>query len=177
MKRIIFIFLLSISFVAHSQTELQRQTSLEAGIFSIGVNHQQPLSRTIMADISAGYGSSIYSYSSYYSRNLSFVFLDFSPFTRVELKHIYNRQKRLNKGKDISFNRGNFIGLQNKMIFIDKKNLTMINEFHWGVQTELAKKFLMNFHLGIGYYNNIKDSYDKGTFFPSIGFHFRYILF
>lgn len=174
MKRIIFIFLVSISFVAHSQTELQRQTSLEAGIFSLGVNHQQPLSRTIMADISAGYGSSTYSY---YSGSLSFAYFDFSPFTRVELKHIYNRQKRLNKGKDISFNRGNFIGLQNKMIFIDKKNLTMINEFHWGVQTELAKKLLMNFHLGIGHYNNVKDSYDKGTFFPSIGFYFRYILF
>lgn len=173
MKNIFVIIFLGISFGMKAQTELVQQTGIEASILSLSVNHQQPLTKSLLADISLGYSSRFY--SGY--NGVSFYVAEFSPFTRVEFKQFYNRKKRLNKGKNLDFNHGNFIGIQNKLVFVDKYHLTMLNEFHWGVQTQLADNFLLNFHIGVGHYKNLKNADDNGNFFPTVGLNFRYILF
>lgn len=172
MKKILLYCLWAVSFGVKAQTELKRQTGLEATIISLSVNHQQPLAKHLLADISLGFGSSSVSspgHLNYYSGL-------FSPFGRVSLKWFYNRTKRLNNAKSLDFNHGNFLGFQNKMVFIGQRQLTMLNELHWGVQTQLSNRFLLQFHLGLGYHQNLAMK-QAGGFYPAIGLNFRYVLF
>ncbi|MDO5608990.1 MAG: hypothetical protein Q4G08_11105 [Capnocytophaga sp.] len=103
----------------------------------------------------------------------------FAPYTRAGLKYFYNLQKRIEKGKSIKHNHGNFVGFQNKFFYgsANPTGTTMLNEVHWGVQTELSGKFLFTFHVGVGHFYNIEEKYRVGRVTPTIGVRFKYILF
>lgn len=99
----------------------------------------------------------------------------FSPFTRLSFRRVYNRSRRLEKGRSIVNNAGNYIAFQNKLSFGGSVYGTvMINEFHWGTQLPLGNKFIFEAHTGLGMFNNIDMKVTK--LFPTVGFKFSYVI-
>lgn len=177
MKKIILIFLVSFPFFAKAQQDiaLERQIGVDATFLGAGVFIEQPLSTNILAEISAGVGSSV----SRTLGNISYTYNDFRPYTRIELKRFYNRDNRVRKNKNVLFNKGNYIGIQNKLYYgvkaDEETQAVMINELHWGIQAELESRLLLNFHIGLGYATT-KDSSHSGLL-PAIGFKIKYVIF
>ncbi|ATA67363.1 hypothetical protein [Capnocytophaga cynodegmi] len=168
-------------FFTYAQSDLQRQFSLEASIISLGIAYEQPLLKNTEAELSAGIIDFFKSEMGYSINSLT---EKFSPYTKVALRHYYNRNHRERKGKDNSFNKGNFIAFQNKILYgaTRDNDIRMINEVHWGVQTQLIKKLLFTFHIGIGHY--YRKSYIKQEsnskywlFAPTLGLKLKYVLF
>lgn len=172
MKKKFFILAGFFSIFGFSQkTPLQKQLGIEATFTGVAVSYELPLSNNILTDISAGVANGTVTGNS----SFTYSYFDFfKPFTRVEVKRYYNRDNRVQKGKDINNNRGNFIGIQNKIYYGGVTTETMmINEIHWGTQTELAKKLLFTFQIGAGHYMN----YDKDyMFFPTMGLKVKYVF-
>ena len=161
MKRLVLLFIFSCigaSIYAQEDTSLIKQFGLEANLVSpgVGASYELPLLK--------GWGS---------------VAIDdsrFKPYTRIAVKYYYNRDKRARKGKEINNNRGNFIGIQNKLMYGDITTETTfaLNEIYWGVQTEIAKNMLLTFHIGGAHYYRK----DKEHFYsPLIDLRVKYILF
>lgn len=173
MKKYTFLILLLLfSFFGYSQDiALKRQFSVDAAFVGLGITYEQPLSENILVEGSAGIGSSVYVGAS----SINIQFLEFSPYTRLEFRRFYNRDNRLRKGKEINDNRGSFIGIQNKIMYNANSGRVMFNEIHWGVQTEIAKKMLLTFHIGLGHGMNLQTK--DYIFFPTLGLRAKYILF
>ncbi len=77
-----------IPFIGQAQDiSLGRQIGLDASFLSAGVFYQQPLSETILAELSAGVGSSVTKSTG----SFGYIYDDFRPYTRIELKRFYNR--------------------------------------------------------------------------------------
>ena len=98
------------------------------------------------------------------------------PYTRIGIKYYYNRDNRVRKGKEINNNRGNFLGLQNKVMYgvVTDDSTVLLNEIHWGVQTEIARNLLLTFQIGgAHYYTKAKNNY----FSPLLDLKIKYIIF
>ncbi len=100
-------------------------------------------------------------------------------FLSSQLKYLYNRRKKLNKGKKMINNVGNFIGLKTKYSFgkADTYNLnpSFLLSAQWGLQIPLGNKFLFTPHVGLGYLQDLDTSH--GMLYPSIDFKFSFKLF
>ena len=175
MKKIIFVLLISLPFLVKAQDiAMKRQIGADATILGIGAFIEQPLSTKILAEVSAGIGSSVTKSDG----STSYLYDAFRPYTRIGLKRFYNRDNRVRKNKDISFNKGNYIGLQNKLYYgiksSEETHAVMINELHWGVQAELESRLLLNFHIGVGYVST-KNSLYSGVL-PTFGLKIKYVI-
>lgn len=153
---------------------LEKQFGIEANLFTpgFGVSYELPISQNILFDFAGGFGMPLMKYTGRVEIGAAFI----KPYTRIEGKYYYNRVRRARKGKEINNNRGNFIGLQSKVMFSpDSDNFTiMLNEVHWGVQTEIAKKLLLTFQIGAAhYYTKEKEHY----YSPILDFKVKYVLF
>lgn len=141
MKRIVILFIFSCigaSIYAQEDTSLIKQFGLEANLVSpgVGASYELPLSKRFLSDFTAGLATPLL-------KGWGSVAIDdsrFKPYTRISVKYYYNRDKRARKGKEINNNRGNFIGIQNKLMYGDITTETTfaLNEIYWGVQTEIA---------------------------------------
>lgn len=177
-KKLFFLAFLSV-WAAKAQEPLERFTLLEAKIIGLGVDHQEPLTKTMLLDASLGMGITSIIYGDSYS-----FLMPFTPnlYTKVELREYYNRNRFT------TLNKGNYIGIQSKVI-ATKKEIFMFNDIHWGIQRELSQKMVMSFHIGIGRYVYLHKSaesrifppekYRKSEiiFSPSLMIEFKYILF
>ena len=177
MKRLVLLFILSCigAFIyAQEDTSLIKQFGLEANLVSpgVGASYELPLSKRFLSDFTAGLATPLL-------KGWGSVAIDdsrFKPYTRIAVKYYYNRDKRARKGKEINNNRGNFIGIQNKLMYGDITTETTfaLNEIYWGVQTEIAKNMLLTFHIGGAHYYRK----DKEHFYsPLIDLRVKYILF
>lgn len=176
MKRIVYLLAMCVPFISKAQDiSLDRQIGIDVSFLSIGAFYEQPISKNILAEISAGIGSS----ATKSTGSFGYIYNDFHPYTRIELKRFYNRDNRIRKNKNISFNKGNYIGFQNKIFYgietSEEDHIVMINELHWGVQAELEKRLLLNFHVGLGYATTKYRSYSGLV--PTIGLKIKYALF
>lgn len=175
-KIILFIIFFYIGLSIHAQvdTSLQRQFGVEVNLISpgIGGSYELPLSRNFLSDFAGGFGLPIV-------KGWGSIGIDdgrINPYTRVGIKYFYNRNNRVKKGKEINNNRGNFIGIQNKMMYglVTYDATFILNELHWGVQTEIAKKMLLTFQIGGAHYYT-KEGYNYYS--PLLDVKFKYILF
>lgn len=173
-KIILFLMFLGITTFSYAQEDisLKKQFGIEANLIGGGVSYELPLSQKFLADFSGGFGLPI-------AKGWGSVAIDNSrikPYTRIEIKRYYNRDNRLQKGKEINDNRGNFIGIRNKMMYgvVTDDSTVALNELFWGVQTELAPKLLFTFQIGgAHYYTKDKHNY----FSPLLDLKIKYILF
>lgn len=178
MKKIFLLLVFSfvgISIYAQSDISLQKQFGVKANLVApgFGAFYELPVSQKVLSDFTLGFGMPIL-------KAWGSVEIDDSrikPYTRIGVRYYYNRAKRLRKGKEIEYNRGNFLGIQNKIMYGPISNdLTTIflNEVYWGVQTEIAKNLVLVFHIGgAHYYTRYKEHY----YSPLLDFKIKYILF
>lgn len=159
MKRFFLLLVIlgaGISVYAQHQTQqesaLQKQFGFEVNLVSpgFGVSYELPISKRFLLDFAGGFGMPMHKREGSLVINSG----EINPYTRFELKYYYNRDRRLRKGKEINNNRGNFIGAQSKLMFgLTHDDATIaLNEIHWGVQTEIAKKLLLTFQIGAAHY-------------------------
>jgi hypothetical protein len=106
----------------------------------------------------------------------------FSSVLRLEPRYYYNLEKRINKGKDISNNAGNFFGLNinyrpSTVIYRTKDYLTPIESFSivpkWGLRRNLGKNFNYELGAGLGFRHEFKgEDYGELDLHLRIGYTF-----
>jgi hypothetical protein len=177
MKKTVLLFIYSfigISIYAQDENYLQKQFGVEANLVApgFGVSYELPISRRFLTDIYGGFGMPI-------AKGWGSIAIDdghIKPYTRIGIKYYYNRDNRVRKGKEINNNRGNFLGLQNKVMYgvVTDDSTVLLNEIHWGVQTEIARNLLLTFQIGgAHYYTKAKNNY----FSPLLDLKIKYIIF
>lgn len=105
-----------------------------------------------------------------------------TPFLDLQARKYYNFQKREDKGKNTSFNSGNFVGLRGLFIgpriagnvYLDNDHAVIVGPI-WGLQRKSGESFNFLFTLGPAYYFDLTG---LGDFLPlnvevNIGWHIK----
>lgn len=179
-KTVLFLMLIVVTF-CNAQNNDNNATALgtvNLGLHGAEFSYELPLSNSFMWENSLGLGMGSRASS---NSNASYTFvLDAPvPYFKSELKYVYNRNKRVRKNRSVRNNSGNYIGLQTKYSFGNQGyfdlNETLLTEFHWGIQRSLGKRFLFNFHLGVGVLQDYNTN--RAAVTPTLGINFGYKLF
>lgn len=181
MNKVFLIFLIAVTAICGAQDNDNNPAAMgtiNLGLHGVEFSYELPLSNSFMWEnsIGAGMGSSASNNSSaQYTLDLARP----TPYFKSELKYVYNRNKRISKNKSVINNSGNYIGLQTKYSVGNTRyinlNETVLTELHWGIQRSLGKKFLFNFHIGIGALHDFR--YNATAVSPTLGINFGYLLF
>lgn len=183
MKNIIlaalFTGLLHSSFAQANNTDnnLSNLIKLDLALQGIGFTFEPRIYKKMTIDFSAGAGGG---YDVSEDRlGYEYNFLQPAFYFSVTPKYFYNIQKRIDKGKSIQFNSGNYIGLRLKYntasiaANIYLRDALLIN-LHWGLQRAIGNKWTYTTHIGAGYAKDINSQF--GTIYPALDFKFSYIL-
>lgn len=180
MKKILFLIVLSAYTLAVSAQTYQK---LEAGINGIGVSLEMPVSHKITIEPFIGLGPSYYIHNNNYELSkeirYSWALLEPSFHGSVYAKYFYSKNSRIEKGKSLLFNSGNFIGVKVKYV---SKTLsipqyycnTLILNLNWGGQFNLGKHWMYGYSVGIGYGYNLDTS--LGLLYPALDLKIAYVL-
>jgi hypothetical protein len=111
--------------------------------------------------------------------NIDYQWQIFNPafYFSATPKFFYNRQKRIEKGKSVKLNSGNYIGLRVKYTTgsIDPqpsiREALFIN-LHWGLQRAISNRWSLNAHIGAGYAQDLTNQF--GTIYPALDFKLSY---
>ncbi|WP_445748745.1 hypothetical protein [Polaribacter sp.] len=179
MKKLIYLLMLFVLNLFSQEESLENQFKLEYNLLGVGVSYEIPISEKFLIDFGAGVGGGVDNAESYvWDFNSSL-----AAYFKGEFKYLYNREKRLKKGKSLENNAGNYIAFQTKYFtgrfseidIFNPLNRAILNEFHWGLQRSLGGNWLFNFHIGFGFLRNIDEDYNLLS--PALGLKFSYKLF
>lgn len=183
-----FFFLGITSLIAQKlpiDTPLQNLSKVELGFQGVGYAYELGLSRDFAIDFASGFGwgHSINEGELVYCLNL----LNPSIYLTANPKLFYNRKRRIENGKSIRLNSGNYFGLLVKMttpkifssapdILIDpnESRFSLLTNIHWGMQRALGSRWLFNGHLGLGIASDLKYGYRLG--YPALNLKFSYLI-
>jgi hypothetical protein len=159
---------------------LQSLTKLDLGLRGIGFSYEPALGNKIAIDLSAGFGGGYYVSDNYFEYR--WIILDPAFFVIVNPRWYYNRLKRLDKGKNMIGNAGNYLGLAIKYASStiggspDISDALLFN-LHWGLQRAMGNTWVFNTHFGIGYAIDATDlNKSPGAFYPAFDIRFAYLL-
>lgn len=169
-------------------TQLVNMASVEAGLHGMGLGYEHVFTDKWVVNLSTGLGRGYFIDDPAFYNGFSSSFIINQPvaYFRSNFKYLYNREKRLSKGKGILNNSGNYIGFQIKYttrrVFgstewdqsRDPQNRTLLNEVHWGIQRPLGQNFLFNFHLGLGFGADF--DFKNSQLYPALGLQFAYVF-
>ncbi len=158
MKKIIIILIIIISINSYSQTKTASVEKsiygIQTGLFGVWVNTESRLSDKISLKSEIGFdfgaGKTIL--------DDKFTFLA-TPSITAEPRFYYNLNKRLDKGKNISKNSGNFISIKSTFnpdtfVISNKDNITVDNQLRivpsWGIKRVYGKHFTLETGAGYG---------------------------
>ena len=153
-------------------TQLSSLIKLDLGGQGLGLTYEPRLSDKILLDISGGVGPGYDIGEGFLEVNYAYpaMYLSLTP------KYYYNRQKRIEKGKESQLNSGNYIGIRIKYVGAnDYYRNSMLANLHWGMQRALGRRWTFNFHVGGGYAQDI--DYNFGTIYPAVDFAFSYVFY
>lgn len=159
-------------------TPLKSLTKLDLGFGGVGFSYEPRLSNKMTIDLSAGVGGG---YSVSEDRvDYRWDLLQPSIYFIVNPKLYYNRQRRINKGKSVLNNSGNYFGLRIKYTTESissgnyyARDAALVN-LHWGMQRAVGKKWIFNAHAGLGYAGDIGTGF--GTPYPALDVKFAYLF-
>lgn len=176
-------FLLSFGQDPKSDAKLSSLLMLDLGGQGIGLTYERRLSNKMAADISAGIGGGHDIGEGFFEINYGYPAFYFS----LTPKYFYNRQKRIDKGKETLFNSCNYLGLRFKFVAANSRRVdiygnsalnvyrnSVLGNIHWGLQRALGRHWAFNFHIGAGYAEDI--DYGFGTIYPAVDFKFSYVF-
>ena len=164
--------LISFCFFTFSSINAQNQPSVEDGLFSVniltpGLEYELGLTSSTTLDLRVGSGFA-------YRKGTFGEGFGVFPVFNVQYRHYYNLEKRLEKGKNISDNSGNYIALSGAV----QSGKPIIGDLEytegyfgvigpvWGLQRYYGSGFKLDLNLGGGYAFNESG----GSFFsPIIG--------
>lgn len=183
-KVLLFLFLLSQAFRTFAQNAIPDSsivslTKLDLGFQGVGLSYEPRINSKMAIDFAAGVGGG-YNVSEV-RVNYRWSFSQPSLYFMVTPKIYYNRKRRIEKGKDVRNNAGNYWGI--KVTYTSGNNASdyrnsvspsgLIN-LHWGIQRSLGDKWILNAHAGLGYAKDFPDGF--GTIYPALEFKFSYLF-
>lgn len=168
-----------------SLPSLQFIPKLEIGLVQgIGLTAEIPINQMSIFELGTGLGSGYTIFENEFANTWA---LDNPAFyLQAKYKLYYNRQKRLDKGKSILNNSGNYVGFRFKYASreLNPANISGINfyefhqvtlwDIHWGIQRTMGKRFLFNLNLGLGY--GYDWDFENGMVYPAGDVRFSYKL-
>ncbi len=179
-KTIVLVFILT-SFTIYSQKQSENQLEylgkINLGLHGLEFSYEYAFAKNFIWEnnIGIGMGMSNYYRKTYYTFDIDRP----TPFFKSEIKYIYNRKKRGLKGKPLINNSGAYIGLQAKYSFGSSKSLeknkALLTEIHLGSQKNIGKRFLFNYHFGLGLLSDFDTKIERLS--PTAGIRLGYILF
>jgi len=172
MKKSIFLIYFLFSFTVFAQekfTDVRTEKVFRINFINPGAELELPTGArtTFSAGIGAGYNGSYPDLS--IKKESGFLYI-IAPFLDLQQKWYYNFDKRINKGKSIVNNSGNFLSLR----FLTRgpsieENVVRSTEYDfaisptWGIQRSINEKIHLLFDVGPMYYF---DGEGRGNFFP-----------
>ena len=177
----ILVLLLTVNISALAQklgsNSLHTLNKFDIGFGGIGYSYEKKLDHFITVDLNVGIGGSYDISEDHFNYQLNP--LKPSLYASINPKFFFNNKKRSFQNKTQLLNSGNYFG--GRIKYATKSispnlysNDILLFNIHWGLQRAISKRFLMNFHSGIGYADNIDSTFD--TVYPSIEFKFSYVL-
>jgi hypothetical protein len=160
-----------------AETSLKNLVKIDLAFTGIGVSCELPLSQKTLLKCEAGLGGGYEIYSDRY-RYLWDITAP-SAYFNLHGKYYYNRAARLEKGKTLQFNSGNFLGFHAKYVtpslWIDNNYNynALLAGFHWGFQYKIGKHWSYEFYIGPGI---AFDMSETATPFLDTNIKFSYIL-
>lgn len=157
---------------------LVTQGKVDLGFSGLGLSIETPVSNKVLLEMAAGLGAG-------YRVNEDFryrmYFDDPAAFASVHMKYYYNQERRVSKGRPVSYNAGNFFGIKAKYtsptLWEKQTWHTLLTGFHWGMQRKMGKYFLYQFNVGIGVAIDLENKNPNHiTPFPDLNFRISYVL-
>lgn len=186
-KRNIFyisgIFMLFVCSMTAFSQELTTVHKIGLGLHGLDYAYEIPVARKITIEPFVGFGPSYNLHEEDFVMarlNWHWVILNPSVHLGVNGKYIYNRDRRVARGKSLLFNSGNFIGVKVKYIsrpLTNKPNFysnTLFSTVSWGGQHNLGRHWNFSYAAGVGYGYNIDFPYSM--FFPALDLKVAYVL-
>ncbi|WP_324068526.1 MAG: hypothetical protein RSE15_10890 [Flavobacterium sp.] len=187
MKYTIMILSIFLSMISHNcftqdiktdTTALPYLQKAEFNVFGVGVAYELPVAKGFTLDSGMGFSSG----AEIINNKIKFQKSLFEPafYLKSELKYYYNRYVRVAKKLSTRNGEGSYFAIQNKFVsqrlFDSKTRLSnvLLYEVHWGIQRNLYKNFLFNFHIGLGRSNDFTTG--GSTFYTSLGVKVSYLL-
>lgn len=187
MKYIIMILSIFLSMISQNcftqdiktdTTALPYLQKAEFNVFGVGVAYELPVAKGFTLDSGMGFSSG----AEIINNKIKFQKSLFEPafYLKSELKYYYNRYVRVAKKLSTRNGEGSYFAIQNKFVsqrlFDSKTRLSnvLLYEVHWGIQRNLYKNFLFNFHIGLGRSNDFTTG--GSTFYTSLGVKVSYLL-
>lgn len=158
------------------EDNVTNQGRIDLSLSGLSIAYELPVSRKVAFEaavgLGAGYDVSDGGYSYHYYLD------DPSAFATLGVKYLYNRPKRVEKGKSLDYNSGNYWGVKAKYatttIINDFNYETMLFGIHWGVQRRLSNHISYGFNLGIGYGFDLSEYKGVGSLFPDCNIRISY---
>ncbi|PKP40360.1 MAG: hypothetical protein CVT96_09160 [Bacteroidetes bacterium HGW-Bacteroidetes-13] len=158
---IYFIFILSGNFIFSQQATVEKSIfGVQTGFLGVWINHEARLAPKFALrseiGLEAGYAGGSFQNDVFF----------FAPTLKLEPRYYYNLQKRLDKGKSITKNSGNFFAINTLytpdwFVISSESNLDVVETLSvipkWGIRRVVGEHFTYEVGIGIGYqYSNYK---------------------
>jgi hypothetical protein len=156
---------------------IQTLSKLELGFQGIGYGYETALGKNTSIDFSAGLGGGY----EIYNTEIAYGWSLFEPslYFSVTPKLYYNRQRRLEKGRSIAFNSGNYFGIRLRVTSPSINpdygtRFSSLMNMHWGLQRPVGSKWLFNTHIGLGVARDLTFKYQ--LIYPAFDLKFSYLF-
>jgi len=151
---------------------------VEFSLLSAGFNYEFPIRKNLSLDSSVGFASG----AKVFNQKMSYEFSILNPcfYFKSELKYYYNRYVRIAKKLPTRNGEGSYFAFQNKFmtqrLFDENSSLSniMMTEVHWGIQRNIYRNFLFNFHVGLGRSYDFTTS--ESSNYTSFGLKVSYLI-
>lgn len=145
------------------------------GLQGIGLTFEPRLGNSFTTDFSLGAGGGYNITES----SIEYQVLKPALYFSITPKYFYNIKRRINNGKSVQFNSGNYFGIRIKYNSpLDKKTgsirNSMLTNVHWGMQRSIGNHWTFNAKVGAGHAYNT--DYSVGLIYPALDFTFSYII-
>lgn len=157
------------------KNQLSGLTKLDLRLPGIGLTFVPWIGNSVTTDLSFGFGGGY----NIFEGSLDYDVIKPALYFSATPKYFYSLKKRINKGRTVQYNSGNYIGVRLKYNTpLHKKSdiirNSILTNIHWGSQRVIGNRWTFNYHIGIGYAHDI--DYGVGTIYPAIDFKFSYIF-
>ena len=154
----VLIIAIFISITTSAQDKASVETSIygiQTGVLGIWAHNEYKLNDAIALRTEVGFDTGIF--GGYYQDNTNFVLF---PTISLEPRYYYNLNRRLEKGKSITNNSGNFFTIRLQYIpdwFVisNVDNISVAENFaiipKWAIKRTVGKHFTYETGIGIGY--------------------------
>ncbi len=176
------VLFMTTNFIAQNTSVEKSIWGIQTGILGIWIHNEYKLSNKVALRSEIGFDGG-YRYSDFFGYN----YYVLAPVLTAEPRWYYNLEKRNKKGKNISKNSGNFVGLKtsfhpNWFTISNEDNIEVTPQItiipKWAIRRTVGNHFTYEAGIGIGYqyifYKNAGYADNESTWAPDLHIRLGY---